>query len=203
VTPALLIEDPGNDRKHDGDAELRGNSYVMQVVSGRPQRKYSARGNLWTHPRLGIRVHLSSAEKQQRRRGQQPFVDRCLPRSDGHPGLERGAEVVQSEQAPSGAPEYEVGLTPQTVHVGEETRRQCRRCQQGDRNNAFRGHQIKRAAEATVRSSVSNGMMLPATYGEEIKFRSRNPRCLSSDENAFTGDRYTTPSPEIFPLSRL
>ena len=158
VAPAFLIEDPGDHREHRGDAELRRNSHRMQVVGGRPQCKHAARGNLRAHPRLGVRVHLRGAEKQQRCRGQQPFVDRRLPRSDGYPGLKSGAEVVQGEQAPSGAPEHQVGLAPQAVHVGEKARRQCRCRQQSDRNNAFRGHQIKCAAWAAVRTSHSMGM---------------------------------------------
>ena len=70
VALALLVEDPGDHREHRGDAQLRRNFDRMQVVGDRPQCKHAARGDLRTHPRLGIRVHLGGAEKQQRCRGQ-------------------------------------------------------------------------------------------------------------------------------------
>lgn len=198
VALALLIEHPGNGRKHHGDAELRRNSDRMQVVGGRPQYKYAAGGDLRPHPRLSIRVYLGCAEKKQRCRGQQPFVDGGLPGSDGRPRFEGRAEVVQSEQAPTGAPEHEVGLAPQAMHVGEETRSQCRRCQQCDRNDAFRRHQIERAARAARRTFHSIRVQYAALVGEKIKLFSRNLRSDSFGKNVCTDNRDSTPLPTNF-----
>ena len=92
----------------------------MHVVRGRPNREYPAHGDLRANPWIGIRVNPSRAEKEQRRRSQQPLIYCGLPRSDDDPRFERGAEVMQREQAPSGAPEQEVRLAPDAVHVGEE-----------------------------------------------------------------------------------
>jgi hypothetical protein len=55
------------------------------------------------------------------------------------------------------------------VHVGKETRRQCRRRQQSDRNNAFRGHQFKCAARAAIRAFRSIGAEGPGLSREKFK----------------------------------
>ena len=122
---ALLVENPGNGREHRGDAELRRNSNRVHIVCRGPNNECSARRDQRPHPGLGIRVHLSGAEEQQSSRSQEPFVDRRLPRGQRRPWRQGGAEIVQRQQTPTRAPEHQVCLAPQAMHVGEEARRQC------------------------------------------------------------------------------
>ena len=202
VTSALPVEDPGDDSKHEGHAKLRRDSDLVQIIGGpTTMRKLPPSAAVAGGPTARRLVYTWAVLKNSQRRrslAKQPFINRGLPRCDHNPGFEGGAEVVQSEQASTLSAPKRLGMPGrrQAVHVGEETRSQCRGGQQSDRNNAFRSHQFKCAARDAIRKSLSIRMKLSATKGEEIRFRPSNPRRLSSPENAPTGDRYTTPSPE-------
>src|SRR6195256_1439921 len=78
------------------------------AVGGCPEHEETADCDLGADQGLRFCVHSCSAEKEQRCRGQQPLVHRRLPRGHGYPGLERGTQVVQRQQAPPGAPKHQV-----------------------------------------------------------------------------------------------
>ena len=59
------------------------------------------------------------------------------------------------------------------MHVGEETRNQCRGYQQGDRNDAPRSHQLRHTPATEIRCALRRGLRKPAMQDDENKSQSK------------------------------